>query len=156
MLVILLSKVVWQIWISNCKNLKHKITTTNNFKWKSHQLQSCRLRRDLQLWYKVCFHLILFKKSYEFIYTLYCNMVITAVSYSELAVKMSSPLVHMERRQWWGAHHHRRLMVQTSCDDGLSPSVGKTKRGDSYRSIRSCKPVVILSSPTVWLMCGRW
>jgi len=55
-------------------------------------------------------------------------MVSTAVSYNELAVKMSSPLVHMARWQRRGAHHHRRLVVQTGCDDGLSPSVGKTKR----------------------------
>ena len=53
---------------------------------------------------KVGFHLTLFEKVMIF---LYYSMIITVVSYNKLTVKMSSPLVHMARRQWWGAHYYR-------------------------------------------------
>jgi hypothetical protein len=66
------SKVVWQIWISKHQNFSQTFGTSNDFKWKTHQLQSCS-HRDLQLWFWLIFYLRLFEnfsffKFWNFIY----------------------------------------------------------------------------------------
>ena len=56
MLMVLPSETVWQIWISNHQNFSHTIGTSNDFKLKSHQLQSYSPHWDLQLWFCLIFH----------------------------------------------------------------------------------------------------
>ena len=120
-------------------------------RWSQADLQPCSIKQILRACcvpgasthfcadnYKVvdCIEIYNFNIKFVFIWLylkrlwiyLYCSMVITAISYNKLVVKISSLLVHMVRRQRWGAHHHCWLVVQTGCDDGPSPSVGKTKR----------------------------
>jgi hypothetical protein len=112
-------------WISKFERFKQNSRTVNGFKWKSHQLQSCRLRRDLQLWYKVCFHLTLFEKV--------MNMFILQHGYHRRIIQRAGG----ESVFTAGSYGEAVEMRSTSsppagganrCDDGLSPSVGKKRR----------------------------
>ena len=50
------SEVIWQIWILNHQNFSYTFRTSNDLKWKSHQLQCFSSHRDLQLWFWSIFH----------------------------------------------------------------------------------------------------
>ena len=115
--VIFPSKVVCtiqKIWISKFECFKQNSGTINGFKWKGHQLQSCRSHRGSQLLYKVCFHLTLFEKVMNLFIVQHCyhhriiqqtggENVFTAGSYGEAAVmrSTSSLLVGGANRLWW-------------------------------------------------------
>jgi hypothetical protein len=60
---------------------------------KSHQLQSCRSCRGLQLLYKVCFHLTLFEKILNLFilqHGYHRRIIQQASSYGEVAVMRST------------------------------------------------------------------
>ena len=126
-LVIFPSKVVctiWKFWILKFECFKQNSGIVNDFKWKSHLLQSCRSRRDLlqscrsrrdlQLLYKVCFHLTFFEKvmnlfilqhgyHHRIIQQAGGENIFTTGSYGEAIVMSSTltPPVGGAKQLWW-------------------------------------------------------
>ena len=105
---------IQKIWISKFECFKQNSGTVNGFKWKSHQLQSYRSHRGLQLLYKVCFQLALFEKvmnlfmlqhgyHHRIIQQAGGENVFTVGSYGEAAVmrSTSSPPAGGANRLWW-------------------------------------------------------
>jgi hypothetical protein len=128
-------------WILKYVSFKQNSGTVNDFKWKSHKLQSCRSPRVVQLWFKVC--LTLFEKVMNFI---------VLQHKSNRWWKWFLPLVRNTKQRWKMGSHHCRMVTQTGGNDRLSPPVRATGCRDNHPYFTnglSHEPVVKIISLTV-------